>query len=165
MARIYRQMIRTSIQRKWVSCGKTDCTRCRNGYKHGPYLYRVWREGQRVRTQYLGPMRAPQLADKQAVAHPFIPGQVVQFGNNRPIWVLVKGKKQFTRDDAPAMVVEKIGWAVFGAQKKVYPYVTLRLGNPLGPNVFHPYNEMLSAPDPFGRLDRRFPAPLLQKIR
>jgi len=30
------------------------CRNCRNCYGHGPYLYRAWREGDRVRWEYLG---------------------------------------------------------------------------------------------------------------
>lgn len=33
-----------------VRCGKPGCTRC----PHGPYWYAYWREGDRVRTEYVG---------------------------------------------------------------------------------------------------------------
>jgi hypothetical protein len=38
-----------SIVKKKIPCGK-DCDGC----PHGPYEYRVWREGDKVRTEYLG---------------------------------------------------------------------------------------------------------------
>jgi len=41
-ARRYRQQM--------VKCGKKGCTRC----PHGPYWYAYWREGGKVRTQYIG---------------------------------------------------------------------------------------------------------------
>jgi len=39
-----------SIQTKWIKCGKSDCKTC----PHGPYYYAMWRDGDRVRTKYLG---------------------------------------------------------------------------------------------------------------
>lgn len=35
-----------------IRCGKPGC-RCQHGQTHGPYLYRIWREGKRVRKMYV----------------------------------------------------------------------------------------------------------------
>ena len=35
-----------------VQCGKLEC-RCRKGKPHGPYFYRIWREGERIRKVYV----------------------------------------------------------------------------------------------------------------
>jgi hypothetical protein len=37
---------------EWVRCGKPNC-RCRRGELHGPYHYRFWREGGRLRKAYV----------------------------------------------------------------------------------------------------------------
>ncbi len=39
---------------QYVRCGKANC-RCNDGRLHGPYHYRVWREGTRVFKQYVKP--------------------------------------------------------------------------------------------------------------
>jgi hypothetical protein len=41
---------KVSYRQQRVRCGKDGCTRC----PHGPYWYAFWREGGRVRSQYLG---------------------------------------------------------------------------------------------------------------
>lgn len=41
---------RVSYRQQAVRCGKPTCTRC----PHGPYWYAVWREGDKVRTRYVG---------------------------------------------------------------------------------------------------------------
>ena len=44
-----------SFIKKYVSCGKERCKKCKTGPGHGPYWYRVWRdETGRVRTKYEG---------------------------------------------------------------------------------------------------------------
>jgi len=40
-----------AIVKKMISCGKETCQSC----KHGPYAYRAYREGDKVKTEYLGP--------------------------------------------------------------------------------------------------------------
>ena len=35
-----------------IRCGKPGC-RCQSGQLHGPYHYRIWREGSRVRKVYV----------------------------------------------------------------------------------------------------------------
>jgi hypothetical protein len=40
--------------RQWHRCGKPTC-RCARGELHGPYFYRFWREGGRLRKVYVRP--------------------------------------------------------------------------------------------------------------
>ncbi len=37
---------------QYIRCGKPNC-RCRQGNPHGPYYYRIWRDGSRVRKIYV----------------------------------------------------------------------------------------------------------------
>ena len=37
---------------QFIRCGKTGC-RCQAGHLHGPYHYRIWREGTHVRKVYV----------------------------------------------------------------------------------------------------------------
>ena len=37
---------------QYIRCNKSGC-RCQTGAPHGPYYYRVWREGGRVRKEYV----------------------------------------------------------------------------------------------------------------
>jgi hypothetical protein len=37
---------------QWVRCGRAGC-RCARGSLHGPYYYRFWREGGRLRKVYV----------------------------------------------------------------------------------------------------------------
>jgi hypothetical protein len=37
---------------QWRRCGKDNC-RCATGLLHGPYFTRMWREGGRLRSQYI----------------------------------------------------------------------------------------------------------------
>lgn len=39
-----------SYRQRMVRCGKSGCTTC----PHGPYWYATWREGEQVRTRYVG---------------------------------------------------------------------------------------------------------------
>jgi hypothetical protein len=39
-----------SYRQQHVRCGKPTCTRC----PHGPYWYAYWREGDKVRSRYIG---------------------------------------------------------------------------------------------------------------
>lgn len=41
---------RVSYRLERVRCGKAGCTKC----PHGPYWYAYWREGDRVRSRYIG---------------------------------------------------------------------------------------------------------------
>jgi hypothetical protein len=42
------------LRAEWVRCGKPAC-RCVRGERHGPYLYRRWREDGRQRRRYVKP--------------------------------------------------------------------------------------------------------------
>jgi hypothetical protein len=42
------------VCKQWVRCGRPNC-RCARGRPHGPYSYRFWREGGRLRKQYVRP--------------------------------------------------------------------------------------------------------------
>lgn len=43
-----------TYQKQYRACGKATCTTCRNGRKHGPYVYAYWHEGARLRSVYVG---------------------------------------------------------------------------------------------------------------
>jgi len=45
---------------RYRRCRKKGCTLCAGGPGHGPYWYRVFREGTRVRTLYIGKVLPPQ---------------------------------------------------------------------------------------------------------
>jgi hypothetical protein len=40
------------VCQQMVRCGKLGC-KCQRGILHGPYFYRFWREGGRLRKQYV----------------------------------------------------------------------------------------------------------------
>lgn len=42
------------IEARWIDCRKSGCRSCASGPSHGPYHYRRWWEGRRLRTEYLG---------------------------------------------------------------------------------------------------------------
>ena len=42
------------VRPQWIRCGKAGC-RCARGRPHGPYFYRFWRQGGRLRKQYVRP--------------------------------------------------------------------------------------------------------------
>ncbi len=42
------------IQAQYVRCGKANC-HCASGELHGPYYYRIWRDGMRTRKVYVKP--------------------------------------------------------------------------------------------------------------
>lgn len=48
------------ICEQFIRCGKQGC-RCQNGQLHGPYYYRIWREGKTVRKVYV------KASDREAV--------------------------------------------------------------------------------------------------
>jgi uncharacterized protein DUF6788 len=51
-----------AVCQQWVRCGKTACGWA-TGRGHGPYFYRFWREGERLRKVYV---RRDQVADVAA---------------------------------------------------------------------------------------------------
>lgn len=42
-----------TYRNEWIRCGKPSC-RCAEGAGHGPYTYKYWKEGGRLRKEYLG---------------------------------------------------------------------------------------------------------------
>ena len=40
------------ICEQYIRCGKAGCC-CEQGKRHGPYYYRIWREGERVHKVYV----------------------------------------------------------------------------------------------------------------
>ena len=40
------------ICEQYIRCGKSGC-RCEQGQRHGPYYYRIWREGDHVNKVYV----------------------------------------------------------------------------------------------------------------
>ena len=49
---------KVSFRQQHVRCGKENCNRC----PHGPYWYAYWREGDKVRSRYIG-KTAPARSD------------------------------------------------------------------------------------------------------
>jgi len=47
---------------QFIRCGKSGC-RCQHGQPHGPYHYRIWREGSSVRKVYV---KATELEEVKA---------------------------------------------------------------------------------------------------
>jgi len=45
---------------QWVRCGHPNC-RCARAQLHGPYHYRFWRQGGRLRKAYVRPVELEQL--------------------------------------------------------------------------------------------------------
>ena len=46
------KMLPGAVCKQWVRCGRSNC-RCSREKLHGPYYYRFWREGGRLRKQYV----------------------------------------------------------------------------------------------------------------
>ncbi|MEO7716787.1 MAG: DUF6788 family protein [Capsulimonas sp.] len=55
-------LLQGEICMQYTRCGKATC-RCREGNLHGPYYYRVWRDGDSVRKEYV---RRERLMEIQA---------------------------------------------------------------------------------------------------
>ncbi len=43
-----------TYQLQFRKCGKPSCSTCKQGRGHGPYWYAYWREGNRLRSGYIG---------------------------------------------------------------------------------------------------------------
>ena len=43
-----------TYQLQFRKCGKPSCGTCKRGNGHGPYWYAYWREGNRLRSGYIG---------------------------------------------------------------------------------------------------------------
>ena len=50
--RMLPNMLPGTVCQQWVRCGRPGC-RCARGRLHGPYFYRFWRDGGRLRKQYV----------------------------------------------------------------------------------------------------------------
>ncbi len=48
-----------------MRCGKSNC-RCRTGELHGPYYYRFWRDGDRLRKEYVPRSRVGEVRERCA---------------------------------------------------------------------------------------------------
>ncbi len=48
------KMLPGAVCQQWKRCGRHGC-RCMTGALHGPYYYRFWREGGRLRKAYVKP--------------------------------------------------------------------------------------------------------------
>jgi len=57
-----------TIRAEWVRCGKAAC-RCATGRRHGPYVYRRWREDGRQRRQYVRAGDRPKIEAVIAAWH------------------------------------------------------------------------------------------------
>ncbi len=66
---------------QYVRCGKAEC-RCQRGEPHGPYYYRVWREGERVQKVYV---KASELDSVRAAceAHRELTDQIEEMRRER----------------------------------------------------------------------------------
>ena len=53
------------LRAEWVRCGTPTC-RCARGLRHGPYLYRRWRDAGRQRRRYVKPSEAEQVREALA---------------------------------------------------------------------------------------------------
>ena len=49
-------------RQQYVRCGKPQCGRCSAGPGHGPYWYAIWRDGDHVRTRYVGKQLPPDVS-------------------------------------------------------------------------------------------------------
>lgn len=52
-AQVAGRKITYTFRQERVKCGKKTC-RCREGQLHGPYTYKYWKEGGRLRKAYVG---------------------------------------------------------------------------------------------------------------
>jgi hypothetical protein len=50
-----------TYQRKRIRCGKPKCRTCSAGNGHGPYWYAYWRDGDKVRSRYVGKRLPPDV--------------------------------------------------------------------------------------------------------
>lgn len=56
-----------TFRSEYVKCGKKGC-RCEAGEGHGPYTYKYWKEGGRLRKQYVGKSTRPGGKGREARA-------------------------------------------------------------------------------------------------
>jgi hypothetical protein len=51
------------VCQQWVRCGRSNC-RCAREQLHGPYPYRFWREGGKLRKAYVRPEELEQVRQR-----------------------------------------------------------------------------------------------------
>ncbi len=61
------ELSRQGFTIRYVKCGKETCRKCKEGRGHGPYIYKSVREGERVKSVYLGKLTDVKEIDKQAI--------------------------------------------------------------------------------------------------
>ncbi len=57
------KMLPGSVCVQWVRCGRPNC-RCAKGRLHGPYHYHFWREGGKLRKQYVKPEAVEDMRER-----------------------------------------------------------------------------------------------------
>jgi hypothetical protein len=70
---LHKMPLTGTVHAQFVRCGRPNC-RCREGHLHGPYFYRFWREGGKLRKEYVRPkdvnnIRAQCEARREARQH------------------------------------------------------------------------------------------------
>ncbi len=48
------ELHQVTIEVRHVRCGKLNCSTCRDGPGHGPYVFHKYRSGGQVRSDYIG---------------------------------------------------------------------------------------------------------------
>jgi len=181
-----------TVREKLVKCGKADCPCAKEGgQRHGPYLYRVWRQNGKVRSQYLGkrpaaapagkPSGKPPVALKPPVEkvvpvapHNSLPASGVPAtpsGHPRKIGDTVRFGSRiqlgwYRRDCTNKLRKDRPKMVVDGVgwalgADRKRVYPFVTLVLPGGEVVYHAYNAAFTGYDPAGVLDRRFPVALL----
>ncbi len=51
-----------TYQLQFRKCGKPSCGTCKRGPGHGPYWYAYWREGNKLRSGYIGKVRPSEVS-------------------------------------------------------------------------------------------------------
>jgi uncharacterized protein DUF6788 len=61
MMNLLPKMLPGVLCQQWVRCGRAGC-HCKRGKGHGPYWYRYWREGRRLRKVYVPRTQLPEVS-------------------------------------------------------------------------------------------------------
>lgn len=77
---------RVGYRQSFRKCGKHNCATCRHGAGHGPYWYATWREGNRVRSRYLGRDLPNEELPKRASVRTLGKLEVVLPGGGKVTW-------------------------------------------------------------------------------
>ena len=98
-------MLKGDLMEQMVRCGKPTC-HCRDGKLHGPYHYRVWREGEKIRKEYVRPEDAAGVraaCDAYRAARQFLRGHQAECETlNRSIRSHWRVSKKIIRTNASA---------------------------------------------------------------